>query len=43
MKPIVPTLLIIGLSLFSASARADVPPDDDSKSVPYTFTVHGSE
>lgn len=42
MKPIVPTLLFIGLSLFSASARADVPPEaDDSKSVPYTFTVHG--
>ncbi len=43
MKPVVPTLLIIGFSLFSASARADIPrsEDDDTKVVPYTFTVHG--
>jgi len=41
MKPVVPTLIVLCFALASAPARADVPRDDETKSVPYTFTVHG--
>ncbi len=41
MKNIVPSLLFVGCFLVTASARADMPPPDGTKRVPYTFTVHG--
>ena len=41
MKPVIPTLLFLCFALVSAPARADVPRQDGTKFVPYTFTVHG--